>query len=258
MSRRALWVSVIAALLSCREPPRKPELAAEVTAPAPAIEVVPPDPDNDLAGVFPPIWRLGDHWRVSMVTPNEVSMRMIGYDFPVEYGYVVYEFHVAEVPADDAGFYRLTALSIRADDSRDRGFHVYYRKKPFSFERVTQLDQAGEPRSAPVWRQYPDEGPLPEIREQNRFIGDFPIMPDPPRLGRSMYPLSGYIHPRIQLVERTADGLRFTLEPGCGDRGGIVMDWKRGAKWWSSLGRYGRHREAPCEMYFNGSGLLVE
>lgn len=73
-----------------------------------------------------------------------------------------------------------------------------------------------------------------------------------------MYPLSGAITPRVQLVEQTVDGLRFTLEPGCTDRAGIVMDWKRGAKWWSSPGRYTRHREAPCEMFFNGTGLLLE
>jgi hypothetical protein len=257
LNPRAASLAVVAVLLSCREAPRKPEPAVESTVSDPRPETAAPDHDNELAPAFPPVWRPGDHWQVTMITQTERSMGMGGFPGKV-YGYVVYELRVAEVPGDEAGFYRIIARSVRADDTAERRFHVYYRKKPFSFARLVKLDDEGNPRPSPVWQQDPVDDVQPSIRDTFRFMTDFPIMPDPPRIGRTEYRSHDCVHPSVQLVEATGDGLRFTFMPGCNDHFRVVMDWKRGAKWWSSLGRFTLGSEATPEMYFDGSGLLLE
>ena len=169
-----------------------------------------------------------------------------------------YELKVAEVPADETGFYRLEATSIRADNDTLSRYHVYYRKKPFSFAKLVRIDDYdGTPEHSPIWQQPANEAPHPEVHETFRFISDFPIMPDHPWLGESTY-FSSFGRPLwVQKVERTADGLRFTVTLAGGGRQS-VMDWKRGSPWWSSLGRFHRGYSSKPEMYFNGSGLLVE
>jgi hypothetical protein len=82
-------------------------------------------------------------------------------------------------------------------------------------------------------------------------------MPAPPWLGESTY-FSSFGRPTwVQTVERTAEGLRFTVALANGGRKS-VMDWKRGSPWWSSVGRYHRGLAGDPEMYFDGTGLLVE
>jgi hypothetical protein len=265
MSRRSRLASlVLGVLLAGRETTSRPEpdagepaLDSEDSASDPAPrDLSLPAPDDELWPTFPPIWRKGERWRVSMVTEKEISIAM-GSPTNTIHGYVVYEFRVAEVPAMETGFYRLDATSIRADDTVLRRYHVYYRKKPFSFAKLVRLEDDGTPEIHPVWQQPANEEPHPERHQQFRFFTDFPIMPDHPWLGEATYSLPDGRPSWVQKVERTADGLRFTVGlPG----GGLesVMDWKRGAPWWSSLGRYHSGFPDRSEMYFDGSGLLVE
>jgi len=97
--------------------------------------------------------------------------------------------------------------------------------------------------------------PVPYLGgEWGRFIKDFPAMPTVPRLGIVPFVLDR--GPVTQEIERTAEGLRFTLLQTTLR---VVITWKRGAPWWLSLERVALPFPGGTEPpQFLASGRLLE
>ncbi len=208
---------VLAALVShgCMpaDKPSATSLVKETTATMPT-------PSSDpFEGVFPPLWRVGDRWRATM--SSEVNNKTGN---PKRFfRNVVFDFRVEDVPEGDDGFF---LVRIKSADISSVNWVGKYRKKPFSFVRLE--DQSG--RAVP-WSDA-DNGESPFVGLTNEgFLKDFPIMPTVPRLGVTPFIFKKNV-PIAQQVERTPDGLRFTLVEG---HLTSVIEWKRGAPWWSSL-----------------------
>jgi hypothetical protein len=233
--------------LSCRRSERVP---AE-NDPAAPREFILPIPNSELAPIFPPVWRRGDHWRVAMTSENQMSRTINGDRL---YSEIVFEMRVAEIPRNELGLFRLDVTSETPEHVVR--YHAYYRAHPFSFARLVPLDDDGKPTS-PVREQSSEDAPYPESEGSypGRFLGDFPTMPRPARLGESTYLVRGW-PARVQKVERTGDVLRFTIYRT--EFQVVTMEWKRGAPWWSSLQRTRSPYYNHPESAFDGSGKLLE
>jgi hypothetical protein len=193
---------------------------------------------DPFAGVFPPNWGLGEHWRVRMRT--EVPMLAIP-GRPPPWQDVDFDFEVLSIPEDDAGNYLLD-IESKAESLHYRGF---YRKSPFSFVRLEDL--AGKAVASDDERNPA----APYIDEPwGRFIKDFPVMPPTPQAG--IVPCTVHGRPATQEVEVTESGIRFTIVFGMMR---TIVTWDRGAPWWSSLERAGVWPNLPAE--FAGSGRLL-
>jgi hypothetical protein len=211
-----------------------------------------PDPHDELSSIFPPKWKRGDRWRVSMSTRSERA-ELAG---KIRYQDLVFEMRVAEVPATDAGLYR---IDISTDDD---GFPIraraYYRKRPFSFQHIESIDEKGERTSSDEYGEEQDGRPLPVSGSLDRFWFDFPVMPDPPRLGETQFTRRNE-NRVIYTVERHEDTLRFTRREG---RSTVsVIEWKRGAPWWTTLARTAGSfsvKTREFEDAFDGSGRLLD
>ena len=182
-----------------------------------------PAPSSDpFEGVFPPAWHVGDRWRVSMSSvfrhAGEQDVRTLVYDFLVE-----------EAPEGDEGVFLVRIKSATLPRVNWLG---KYRKRPFSF--VGLEDPGGNP--VPPSSHDNGEGPFVGTTWEG-FLKDFPIMPAVPRLG--VTPLTSKKPELTQEIARTPEGLRFTLVDGPLRS---VIEWKRGAPWWSSLEWTDPHR----------------
>lgn len=200
-------------------------------------------------GVFPPAWRKAESWRVKMNTEIP-SPAMYGRRPP--YGDVEFEIVVVDVPSEPDGFYRLDAIGLGEDT--DLRYAIYYRKRPFSFARIQELDRAGlTTRAAHV----PDERPAPaephlyNRGRPTRFIDDFPMMPNPPYLGLRTFSDGGAS--LTQRVETIEQGLRFIV--AYGDQCAVV-EWHRGDPWWTKLERT-IPRPTPLPAENDGNGVLL-
>ncbi len=199
-------------------------------------------PQNPFEGVFPPAWKVGTRWRVAMKTEYDGPPLMAPAGPMFEE--LEFAFRVVAMPEGDDGVYR---LDVECKPSR---LHYYatYRAKTFSFVRLE--DEAGKSVSM-VDETNP---PIPYLGGVwGRFIKDFPAMPTVPRTG--IVPFVFNKEPATQDVERTADGLRFTLTRATLR---VVIDWKRGAPWWSSLERVAfQFPGIPGPPQFLASGKLL-
>lgn len=183
---------------------------------------VPTAPSDPFEGVFPPRWRVGDRWRVTMSS-----------DAPDKTGNPkrffrnrVFDFRVEEVPEGDEGFF---LVRIKSDGTPKVDWIGKYRNKAFSFVRLE--DERGE---AVPWHQA-DNGASPCIGDTPEgYLKDFPMMPPLPRLGVTPFIFEKNVA-MAQDIERTVDGLRFTIIGEHGFRS--LIEWKRGAPWWSSVER---------------------
>jgi hypothetical protein len=195
-------------------------------------------------GVFPPAWKVGDHWRATMKTEYDGQPIAAKWTGPI-FQEFDFDFRVSEVPANDDGVFLI--------DIENKPLRLHYvgkyRNKPFSFVRLE--DQLGYGIS-----NTPDETnpPIPYMgRSWGKFVKVFPALPWPPRLGHTPFVFNKVF--ATQVIERTADGLRFTLETQY-ER--FVITWKRGAPWWSSMEQTVLSPPGfpPQEVY--GSGGLID
>ena len=210
----AAWLGLLA---GCRaaEAPLEP-------FPDPPIAMEPvldePFAGDPYQGIFPPVWKAGDHWRVATRSNDSLPARGPSPFFETR---KVYDVSVTAAPTADG----LQRLDIVAAGKAQHVIAVY-RRNPFSFVRLE--DARGRPLRGPR-----DENPSPApwfgFLDQG-FLDDFPVQPRAPTLGIESFTARGL--PATQQVQRTRSGLRFTLRRG---QRAIVMDWKRGDPWWSTL-----------------------
>jgi hypothetical protein len=169
-------------------------------------------------GVFPPAWKIGQRWRVSMTADDPIAHMVVGASPFVK---VEFALRVDSVPASDDGVF---VVNVQRTDRVAQQYEATYRKQPFSFVQVKDLRfpnaQGQEANTSIPFYGVPMRG----------FIRDFPALPGVAQLGVTPFMAGSY--PATQNIERTADGLRFTVE-AWGYRG--VITWKRGAPWWSSI-----------------------
>jgi hypothetical protein len=178
-------------------------------------------PKDPFEGVFPPAWKVGDRWRVTMKTEDMnaryAARRWTGPSF-VD---VVFDFRVLELPASDGGVF---LVDVECKPERLH-FLGKYRKTPFSFVRLE------DERGKSVSMTDETNPPLPYLGQPwDKFIKAFPAMPWTPHLGITPFVFDKA--PAAQEIERTADGLRFTISATYVR---VVITWKRGAPWWSSV-----------------------
>jgi hypothetical protein len=218
----ALTVCIHAA---CVDAPAHPtnDIASSVSQPTKPTVTQPTIP---IERVFPPAWKVGDKWRVSMKTQVHGIPVRGPYKGP-EFRTVEFEFRVTAVPSDtDAeGVYR---LDIRgADDGDKLQYYGLYRAKPFSFLRLE--DEQGK-----AVAQGDETNPaVPYLGgDRGAFIKDFPVLPTPATFGSVPFVVDAA--PATQEIESTPTGLRFTFTRYDLH---VVMEWKAGAPWWSSLER---------------------
>lgn len=224
---------VLAALAACGTP-HEPRPLGEG-------HPVPVDTAKDpYEGVFPPAWKLGDRWRVSMKTDVPTVPIMMPRDGPdVRRVEVVYEFKVTEVANDDDGLFRLKVSSSEGAagpqkyDGPPLRYVATYRKAPFSF--VSLVDDQGRPvTNGGAAESNP---PIPYTGEPwGLFIKNFPVMPADGLRGMfSFQPAGqlGMLGPATQVAMPTRDGLRFTLLTRTNLQ--VTIDWKHGSPWWSSI-----------------------
>jgi hypothetical protein len=198
-------------------------------------------PQDPFEGVFPPAWKAGDKWRVSMKTQfGDPNVAMPNYRRP--FGDLVFEFQVLSVPQEDDGVYLVDIQS----KNPTHHYVAQYRKNPFSFVRLD--DQLN-----PDFTRFTESNScLPHVGLLDRIIQDFPAMPQVPRLGVTPFLRLGRI-PAAQEIEATGEGLRFTITA---PNFQSVMTWKRGAPWWSTVERGGMSPLGSQE--FLGSGELLK
>jgi len=232
----ARWLMALC-LVGCHTPADNVKNAQDPTEVIIARETSPQDP---FEGVFPPAWKVGDRWRVSMKT----EVPAVPVKSPMwerTFADVVFDFRVLSVSSSDDGVFEIDI------QSKEEGLRYVgkYRKKPFSFVRLE------DERGKTIAMTEETNPAIPYVGEPwGKFIKDYPIMPLVPRVGVTPFVL--YNRPATQEIERTAEGLRFTIVVF--DLR-VVINWKRGAPWWSSVERTGYL--PPLPVKFLGSGELL-
>lgn len=175
-----------------------------------------------LEGVFPPHWRVGDHWKVrvrSFGDGTSAAPRWITKE---------YDYRVAAAPGTGGDEYRVEA------GWRGRPYYVItFRPRDGSFSSRSEYRRDGEPSAS-----RPDETSesLPYLKYgATPPVFAYPILPpNPPSPFDYLVP-EHFGNTGMQTIEATPEGLRFIIREA--DRLGRlaqVIEWRRGEPWWST------------------------
>ncbi|APR81841.1 Hypothetical protein A7982_07190 [Minicystis rosea] len=240
MMRAGLIVLLSFALGGCRGCERRPDSAspaehslADTDGPDAGRRIVSLRPE-DLEGVFPPRWGVGDEWfvRVSITIPESVRgpYRTTS----------IHRFQVVEAPRPGADYYLLSAHG----DARHWGTHYGFAVRVPDFTLTEVLLNADLTPS----HQSPRFSPVPcPFADGSTPLFLFPSVPpfraeSPPAFESVLScPAPAYDEdsPHLmmrQTIEPTAEGLHIRIEsPGLFARRYVDMLWRRGDPWWSSV-----------------------
>jgi hypothetical protein len=223
-------LALLFSLMGCTRGEARPSPVEESYTPAPAPDEERPRPPplspEDLEGVLPPRWGVGDEWLVRASTPERDDW--LGF---VDRMYI-YRFRVVAVPHSGAEHYVITV----------HGGHRLWLYRLVLFVCVP------DPALSVHLSDWPAEGLSPSFSEPARpltgggspFFG-FPLMPPflpaaPPRFanGSSFGEERGTLS-ASQVFVPTKDGLRVTLTAEyLYARSRVELTFRRGDPWWSS------------------------
>jgi len=191
---------------------------------------------EELEGVFPPRWSIGDDWFVRTSAHQndpfhgEVRLRE------------VFHYRVVDVPRTGHEYYLIESEG-GPRQMREHWFLVF--RPPDYSEIASQGSMVPGEEIASLPHQLYGSG---------RGIFTFPMAPpflssNPPRFANPIHEElreedGQILHSPVQTIEPTLAGLRVTLEviqEFAMLR--IVMEWRRGAPWWSSLRVYAKARD---------------
>jgi hypothetical protein len=175
-------------------------------------------------GVFPPRWRIGDHWRIRVETQTWDQLGQAVREVTKEYDY-----RVAATPSEGGDEYRIEA------GWRGRPHYVItFRARDGSFSSRSEYRQ-DKPTPSPS-RLDEMSGSLPYLKYgATPPVFAYPVLP-PNLVNPFQYLVPDHFdNAGVQTVEATPEGLRFIIREV--DRLGKlaqIIEWRRGEAWWST------------------------
>lgn len=192
---------------------------------------------EDLDGVLPPRWGVGDEW---IIRTNTVETDMFRGNI---HRTLLHRFRVTDVPKDGADYYVLTA------HGGDRHAYHHY-ALAFRVPDLSMTEELYVPAASPSPRIDASFTPIPLPHVRGHLpVFAFPSMPPllddlPPRFANPISFFEERTENTIrQTIEPTPEGLqiRFEVQQLLSDLR-IDMRWRRGDPWWSSVRVWAKSR----------------